>query len=325
MNASPDHEPSLATLQNVVSGTDREAIASAIAYYTNTVRPNRYTGAHSTGPLEQLATTGIVRMPFRVPEAACKDLVDYFLATPCHNAHSVAYGDGSVGLPLKDTHGWPYGSYTLEQTLKAPALIELALKEELLDLIGGYLGCLPTLYSINTFWTFPRPEAGVTHKYHRDEDDYRFLAVFVFWTDVSVGEGDFVFVPETHTAGAIRRRSQRQSLRFWQRKDGLTLDHFRRSRGSIAYEDDESFHALISPSAQRFDGPAGTVHCGDTFGIHKGTPPATKPRLSTWLRYGLGENMATGIDKAPPLPVDILGGRVTLDEQTRHICRLLIR
>jgi hypothetical protein len=35
--------------------------------------------------------------------------------------------------------------------------------------------------------------------------------------------------------------------------------------------------------------------------------------------------MATGIDKAPPLPVDILSGRVALDDQTRHICRLLVR
>src|SRR5688572_28190452 len=73
-------------------------------------------------------------------------------------------------------------------------------------LASAYLGCLPALYSINTFWTFPVGRPGLSHEFHRDEDDYRFMVVFIYWTPVEPGEGEFYFIEGTHDPEAVAQR-----------------------------------------------------------------------------------------------------------------------
>lgn len=66
-----------------------------------------------------------------------------------------------------------------------PHVIERALA--LTDIAAAYLAVDPPVgYSMNAFWTRPGPQAerGDIQGFHRDEDDIRFLVMFIYLTDI---------------------------------------------------------------------------------------------------------------------------------------------
>lgn len=80
--------------------------------------------------------------------------------------------------------GGDVACWSMEDVLAAPYFFEFALS--LTDLAGEYLGQIPRMYSFNAFETFPsdaklNPDI---QEFHRDKDDTKFLALFVYLTDV---------------------------------------------------------------------------------------------------------------------------------------------
>lgn len=256
----------------------------------------------------------------------CNDVVRYFRETPCYSAHVPATSDG-VPRRMSDVAAISnYGSCTLEQNILAPHLMELALDKSLLDLAGGYLGCVPSLYSINTFWTFPIADAGVTHLYHRDVDDFRFLAVFVYWTDVTKGEGEFYYIQHSHNREWLDSEIKKyQAKPFnWSRLNVSDVEEFHKCFSDYSQNNDSLYEKLFRKDLQTVCGPRGTAIISDTFNLHKGSLPATRPRLVTWFRYGLYANDAYRNDKTAPVDPSILGTRIAFNDLNRFICRLII-
>ena len=73
-----------------------------------------------------------------------------------------------------------------DDAIAAPNLLERGLEH--LDLASEYLGRDPAVsYSANAFWTRPGPAAlrDDIQSFHVDQDDARFLAMFVYLTDVN--------------------------------------------------------------------------------------------------------------------------------------------
>lgn len=321
----------LVAIQNKVSAADRELIAQKLAERANEVYDNPFKGEHNPELVQELRDSGIVRYPITMSKEACADAVSYFTNTPCYNGHVPHKGDGIARLPFETARQWGYGSYTLEQSLRCPHIIEWALNDGLLDIVGGYLGCLPTLYSINTFWTFPKENVGLTHDFHRDEDDYRFLAVFIYWTDVTFGEGEFYFIPRTHDRVLMDRFITNARRKLFGRAVTLrgirNFDEFRhmnRRTGGTGYGNGKVYERLFSKDVLMFDGPTGTSFISDTFGLHRGSLPSTRPRLATWIRFGLYANEAYNIDRTHPVRPNVVGNRIELNERNRFICRLII-
>jgi len=81
----------------------------------------------------------------------------------------------------------PAGSSTCwapEDVLRAPYFFEFALK--FAGDVNEYLGQPGLLYSVNAFTTYPLngPPNPDIQDWHRDKDDVRFMALFVYLTDV---------------------------------------------------------------------------------------------------------------------------------------------
>lgn len=317
---------SLREVQNKVCARDRILIANQLAAETNKVIPAELSG-DGAGELEQLRKIGIVNfVPGPSPET-CRAVVDYFTRTPCYPAHVAAYCDANPQLPQEISAISNYGSYKIDQSLKAPFLLEFALNRKLLDLVGGYLGCTPTLYSINTFWTFPHQAGGLTHDYHRDEDDFRFLAVFIYWTEVTPGEGEFYFIPQTHDRdqmNAIIAAKRKSPFTRWGVRKIRDFEDFRRLNRGNGYGKSKLYRRMFKDNVLSLAGPASTTFVADTFGIHRGSSPRSKPRLVTWIRYGLYANDVYVRDKTEPLPArDLTGFRPTTDRE-KYITRLIV-
>lgn len=93
--------------------------------------------------------------------------------------------DGHVkGRGVPATAASAQTSWDMWAVLKAPHLLEYALP--LTDVARDYLEAEPLLYSVNAFTMHPSSGrlSPDTQEFHRDKDDSRFLALFIYLTDV---------------------------------------------------------------------------------------------------------------------------------------------
>jgi hypothetical protein len=153
--------------------------------------------------------------------------------------------------------------YPLQTVLSCPAIVDLINAPAVLNLAGAYLGCSPTLSSVGLRWSFPTANAPRrdVQRFHRDPDDWRFLKLFVYLTDVDQESGPHVYVRGSHRAtGGIRAR---------------------------AYDDRTVERRYGSASITPVTGKAGTAFMADTSGIHMGMPPRGRPRLMLAAQYSL--------------------------------------
>jgi hypothetical protein len=102
------------------------------------------------------------------------------------------------GLP---PDGRPITCWDMHDVMLTPYLWEWAVA--FTPLAWAYLGKAPLLYSINAFESVPcdwPPHPGV-EVFHRDQDDTRFLALFIYLTDVPDSDGAHVYQCGTHNGG----------------------------------------------------------------------------------------------------------------------------
>lgn len=192
-----------------------------------------------------------------------------------YNAHVPRYSD-QILRKLDEHYEFNTMSYGPAPLLANDLVLNKIIDPNILSLAQSYLGCFPTLYSLNSWWHIFKelnipywnhekmdtdykktPVIYVTQKNHRDHDDFKFLSLFIYLTDIDEATGPHIFYPGT--------------------QDG---------------SDSETFVKIT--------GKAGTAVLADTFAIHRGEPLQKDKRLLCWWRYGLYINSmhyADGNDK----------------------------
>lgn len=152
--------------------------------------------------------------------------------------------------------------YSLRTVMSCPAIAELINAPEVLGLAGAYLGCSPTLSSLGLRWSFPsKAEATDVQRFHRDPDDWRFVKLFIYLTDVDANSGPHVYVQGSHRTNVERR--------------------------ARSYNLDEICQTYGAQAPMTVTGPRGTAFMADTAGIHMGHPPSDRPRLMLVAQYSL--------------------------------------
>jgi len=322
------HE-ALLSLQFWAPPDQRESIARNLAHAVNKKIPRRDYPQSDARALEELCVQGHTSLGQIFSASQAARLVEYFRERPCYAAHVASYSD-NIGRSVEDTVGRSaYASYKMNDVLEAPDLLDMALDARWLGLADSYLGCTPTLYSAHTFWTFAgHPEPGLTHGFHRDQDDYRFLSLFVYLTDVDGSEGPIHYLDGTHRVDMVRaylseyEPSASKSERY-SPPDPLAFFPPRAGNGYADCNDipvpyDEAF----GDSESILTGAAGSGFLADTFGLHRGQTPTSKHRLVCWLRYGLFRHKCYEIDETKPHKIPGLGYS---DPYERYITRLILQ
>jgi hypothetical protein len=92
-------------------------------------------------------------------------------------------------------------------------------------------------------------------------DDWRFLKLFIYLTDVDEGGGPHCYVRTSHT-----------SAFGWTAK---------------AYTQAELEGRFGADKVTTVTGPKGTTFMADTLGVHRGVAPVTRPRLILQVQYSL--------------------------------------
>jgi len=158
--------------------------------------------------------------------------------------------------------GLRMAEYSLADTLACPHLLALANSAPLVRLAAHYIGCKPTISAIALRWSYPQAGAGSgLQGFHRDCDDWRFIKVFAYLTDVDEAAGPHVYISGT--------QNEHCSMKL------------------EAYSDDDIASRYGAARTSSVIGPAGTGFAVDTRGIHKGMVPTQKPRLLLQIQYSL--------------------------------------
>jgi len=154
--------------------------------------------------LAELQKNGLSVLPPALTAKQCAEVREFLLGEPAFESREQAQGD-APGRKVTDDYDQPLACYRLEQVLRCPYLLEVALSPQNVHYARQYLGCEPTLYSFSANWTFARPSPDAI-KFHRDYDDFRFVVFFVYLSDVRPENGHFIFSPGTHVGERIGPR-----------------------------------------------------------------------------------------------------------------------
>jgi hypothetical protein len=177
--------------------------------------------------------------------------------------------------------GTHVASYEDADVLSCPHVLEIANDPRVLSAVGAILGCKPTISNLTVWWSVgDGGDAQGAEFFHRDVDDWRFIKLFVYLTDVTEKTGPHMFVEGSHNVPlllAIRR-----------------------------YTDDQVRRAFPDARIRSYSSPAGTSFLENTFGLHKGMPVVDGRRLIFQVLYSM---YPIGIYRYDPLDTLLPPGR----------------
>lgn len=237
--------------------------------------------------MERLSSSGYVSLGGLLTSDQCSELRQYFEARKVFDP----YIPGSPRIyPASNSrsHGHVM-HHDAHDVIAAPHLMSLANSSAILSLVAGYFGCKPTISYMAAWWSYPtRQGPQQAENFHRDVDDWRFLKLFVYLTDVSELNGPHVYV--LHSANDSRLRAIRR------------------------YSDEEVANAFGLKNILRVYGDAGVAFLEDTNGMHRGEPVLTGRRLVFQVVYAL-----TPLPYAPRHPVGSHSSFPSLDRWVNRV------
>jgi hypothetical protein len=148
--------------------------------------------------------------------------------------------------------------------------MRLALSDEVLSVINGYMGMLAKFFFSALDLTLTVPENAErlrSQNWHRDPDDKKMVKMFLYLSDVDEGSGPFTYIHGSHFGGK------------WERV-------FPQDPPKGSYPETEEVTRRI-PQEDVFiaTGKAGSVIFADTAGLHRGGYAHTRERLMFTAEY----------------------------------------
>lgn len=208
---------------------------------------------------------------FRLPAETLAEIRAWADASPCfgnHNKEWGFYAKDAGARALAEAHvkkRFTVGAFF--NGIDCPAIERLSRDPVLLEIARRYVGPSAVFVSTHTWWSFANEvdkadRNEFAQMFHFDLDDYRFMKVFFYLTDVDAAAGPHVYVRGSHRGKKLRHL--------------YPMRRFTDAEVEETYGKDRLLHV---------EGDAGSGFAADTFGIHKGLPPKTKDRLIFELEF----------------------------------------
>jgi hypothetical protein len=257
---------------------ERVAVARALAEADGAL-PADIRKPHGSVPaadVERLRQTGCLDLGSLFSAAEAGDIQRHLASRPLLVGRAPDRSEGPAASLEMVPADKPYACPGPLDLWSSPHLLEVAIQDRVLDLVQGYLGCTPTLYSLNAFWTLPdRPADPQRQSFHRDLEDFRSLALFTLLTPIEVPEeGGHYYVEGSHDIAILETALRADGA-------GTKIDYLVASPfiPSLAMR-------LFHRTARHFHGQAGATLCADPYGLHRSVAPRSIPQLVLEMRFG---------------------------------------
>ena len=211
--------------------------------------------------VQELRFAGISHFGQILTTAQARTVQEYFLTKRVHDPYrsqSKNYlPDSDERHP--DSH---IAHHEAGDILKAPHLLSIANRSDILEIVASHLGCKPTLSYLAAWWSYPTSlGAQQAENFHRDVDDWRFVKLFIYLSDVGKNNGPHIFVKNSPDSPALRQIGR--------------------------FTDDEVASAFGPENVLELTAQAGEGFLENTFGVHKGQPVSEGRRLIFQAVYSM--------------------------------------
>lgn len=241
-----------ATQRRVVTMDARRARADRIAAHLPRAATTDVAGGAA------LDRDGFLMLP-TVDGQKIEALRSYLESQDAYDPYRPALGEfRAPGAAPTETH---VANFRDDVLVNAPHALEFANDPAVLAAVGTMLGCKPTIALLSAWWSMPSAN-GAEHAelFHRDIDDYRFVKLFIYLTDVDEDSGPHGFM-----------------------KGSQNVERHMIAGSRIP--DADVMEAFGAENLMRFTGGPGTRFLENTYGVHRGFPPKSKPRLIFQVLY----------------------------------------
>lgn len=287
----------------------RSRLASLLAETVESERSSQFPHMQLTGNGDenvsaQLRSDGTARLGDALSRDQVDEIIDHFSNRPLYSGHIASL---SSQKPCSYEHistACKQAAYSLSDIVEAPHLLEIANSNRVLSVVSNYLGCLPSIYSMNCWWSFSGDQAGaaVAQRYHRDPDDYRFCSLFIYLTDVGPENGPHIYLRRSHDLERFRE-TLRGRISDARRVEEIVESSLYRDGNSADLE--SVVNEYLRDMLVEYVGNAGSAFIEDTYGLHKGQSLVTGRRLVFWVRYGMRKTLSYVFDKTAPVEYDV--------------------
>ena len=321
-------------LSENINQIERERLAPQVIAEINQllsefgINRNEQSAALSPSLLEHLTQEGIAELGTVLHREHTLDIRAHLESCPTYGAHVAAQSDGLV----LENDSSEFACYGLSDIAATPHVIEIANDPGLISLAEQYLGCVPTIYSLNIWWSRPAPDEGTrtTQSFHRDIDDFKFLSLFIYLSDVTMETGPHQYAIGTHTNDGLANvlaqsldLPDTRELETIQRSPEFSavLENLNRGQSDLSPEHAKS---IVGDNYKSYIGSAGTGLIMSPAGFHKGLTPRSDARLMLWVRYGTHENAAVRKDHITAVNVADWRTRIPDTPKNRYMNRLIL-
>jgi hypothetical protein len=274
--------------------------------------------------LQDLKTKGVVVHPLKLEARKVAAIRRHLDGLPVYRGSHVISSDHRQRPFAEVQRDSAFAGYTVDQLLRTPHLVDFFNQPAIVDFLEAAFGCVPTLYSLNAWWSFPAtiPTGHGMQLFHRDNDDWRFITLFVYLTDVDEGAGPHQLIAGSHTLAGTQDLIDRARAK----DPGMApVDALKTFTGENYFGKEFSTvcEQHFKDATVNIMGPAGTMFMANTIAIHRGIMPSTTPRLIAWARYGLGPNTNSVDLEQGPLARFQVDAELTDTARNRYVNRLL--
>lgn len=252
-----------------------------------------------------------------------KGLLEFLATCQVYNAHVEPHATQPSRL-FTEVWGkgeWPMFCHSMTDIVRAPTFFEYALMGY--GTARDYFGEEPRLYSMNCFWTQPATSNYAdTHSWHRDADDRKQLAMFLYGTDVlDPADGAHLYQRGTHRLvdGSVDHlfndTSSPQNPAPQINAAQAIMD------AALGRPGDQPSPEIV----ETVTGQAGQMFFTDPCGLHMGIRPQ-RGRMFAWSRWGVSPLPASYVwDHMKPVDKNVLGARYDrLTPAEREVVRLVV-
>ena len=158
------------------------------------------------------------------------------------------------------------GYYDIQTTANCPNIFNIVNDDKLTEILSTYFNGPYKLDYIATWWSFKNLNQSPNEKtqyFHRDIDNFNFVKLFLYLTDVDELSGAHQYIRFTHTY-KIENTISSKNISFDTIKKNIK---------------DEDLYSFI--------GKAGSAILENTYGLHRGSTPKSRDRLMISMSFSL--------------------------------------
>lgn len=131
-------------------------------------------------------------------ESQINNILNYFKNIKGYNFHTPNRSLNKIPQVFSDDLDWNICSYKSNHVLANSEILKAVTDPKIISIVQKYLGCMPCITTANLWWNKNNGVSFHTQKIHRDLNDFKFLAFFIYLTDVNEDNGPHVYYKKTH-------------------------------------------------------------------------------------------------------------------------------